>query len=68
MKAANRFPGFKYSASELMKHLAISDFFTILLTSGDIIHFTAKDSCSFSQWLKAHSIPDLRKEKGWIVD
>lgn len=39
MTSADQFPDFDYTAGQLSKFLAASDFFTIMLKNGDIIHF-----------------------------
>ena len=54
------YPGFNYKADELRKFLASTDIFTILLKSGEIIHFTAKDKASFSEWLTDHHIENIK--------
>jgi hypothetical protein len=36
----SNYPDFDYEAKELSKFLASSDIFTIMLKSGEIIHFT----------------------------
>jgi hypothetical protein len=67
MSANSRYPGFDYSASELFKFLAASDFFTIMLKDGSIIHFTPDDANSFQHWLLLNKIIDMRTERGWIT-
>jgi len=51
----------------LSKFLAASDFFTIMLKDGGIIHFTPDDAKSFRHWLLLNKIIDMRTEKGWIT-
>ncbi len=68
MNTASRYPGFEYSAKELSKFLSASDFFTIMLTSGEIIHYTPLDENSFRQWLLQHNVKDLRAEIGWVTN
>lgn len=67
MKPENHYRGFEYSAKELYKFIAVSDFFTIMLNDGRIIHYTAQDYQSFHQWLLDNKIKDIRKEDGWII-
>ncbi|ASZ09609.1 hypothetical protein KTO58_27995 [Chitinophaga pendula] len=67
MTSADHFPNFDYNAEQLSKFLAASDFFTIMLKNGDIIHFTPKDVPAFMQWLGKNKIPNIRSEEGWIV-
>lgn len=67
MSANSRYPGFDYPASELFKFLAASDFFTIMLKDGRIIHFTPDDANSFQHWLRLNKIIDMRTERGWIT-
>lgn len=52
MTSADHFPDFDYTAVQLSKFLAATDFFTIMLKDGDIIHFTPKDVAAFQKWLE----------------
>jgi hypothetical protein len=67
MSANSRYPGFDYPASDLFKFLAASNFFTIVLKEGRIIHFTPDDANSFRHWLLLNEIIDIRTEKGWVT-
>lgn len=67
MTSANCYPDFEYTAGELSKFLAASDFFTIMLKNGDIIHFTPKDVTAFQKWLEKNNIPSIRSEEGWVI-
>lgn len=67
MSANSRYSEFGYLASELSKFLAASDFFTIMLKDGRIIHFTPDDANSFRHWLLLNEVIDMRTEKGWIA-
>ncbi|RKD15133.1 hypothetical protein BCY91_06320 [Pelobium manganitolerans] len=67
MATANHYPDFGYTAGQLAKFLAASDFFTIMLKNGDIIHFTPKDVTAFRRWLEQNKIPNIRSEEGWVV-
>ena len=60
MSANSRYPGFDHPASDLFKFLAASNFFTIMLKEGRIIHFTPDDENSFRHWLLLNKIIDLR--------
>ncbi len=62
------YPGFDYKASELSKFLAVSNFFTIMLKDGGIIHYTPLDENSFRQWLLDNKITDIRNENGWVTN
>lgn len=68
MKPACHFEGFAYAASEIEKFLNASNLFSIVLKNGDIVQFQPKDENAFRQWLGENDIPDIRKEKGWIVE
>jgi len=68
MTSADRYPDFEYAAEQLSKFLAASDFFTIMLESGEIVHFTPKDADAFQSWLEKNGVTNMRKEKGWIVN
>lgn len=67
MTSANSYPGFEYPASQLSKFLAASDFFTIMLNNGDIVHFIPKDMAAFLKWLSDNKIQNIRTEEGWVV-
>lgn len=67
MTSANRYPDFNYTAGQLAKFLAASDFFTIMLKDGDIIHFTPKDVAAFQKWLEQNNIPSIRTQEGWVI-
>lgn len=60
------YPGFEYVATQLSKFLAASDFFTIMLYDGGVIHYTPLDEDSFKQWLLDNNVKDIRDEEGWI--
>lgn len=68
MTAANMFPGFDYSAEQLSKFLSASDFFTIMLKDGGVIHFTPKDVPAFQEWLERNKVQNIRREKGWVTN
>jgi len=67
MTSANRYPDFEFAAGQLSKFLAASDFFTIMLKNGDVIHFTPKDVSAFQKWLDENNIPSIRSEEGWVI-
>ncbi|OJY97484.1 MAG: hypothetical protein DI535_21960 [Citrobacter freundii] len=67
MTSADQFPDFDYTAGQLSKFLAASDFFTIMLKNGDIIHFTPKDVPAFKKWLEKNKISNIRSEDGWVI-
>lgn len=66
MTSADHYPDFDYTAKQLSKFLAASEFFTIMLKNGDIVHFTPKDMSAFKKWLEQNNIPNIRAEEGWI--
>lgn len=66
MEAASYFPGFEYSASELIKYITVVRDFSLILKSGEIIKFTPHDDVSFEQWLNENNVQNIRKEEGWI--
>lgn len=68
MKPASYYKEFAYAASEIEKFLAAFDLFSIVLKDGEIIKFQPKDEKAFGQWLEENGIPDIRKEKGWILE
>lgn len=67
MTSADHYPDFEYTAGQLSKFLAASDFFTIMLKNGDIIHFTPKDVDAFQKWLEKNNIPSIRSQEGWVI-
>ena len=67
MTSADHYPNFDYTAEQLSKFLAASDFFTIMLKNGDIIHFTPKDVPAFTKWLEKNKIANIRSEDGWVI-
>lgn len=68
MTATDGYPGFDYTARQLSKYLPVSDFFTIMLKNGEIVHFTPKDVGAFEKWLERNNIPNIRSESGWVVN
>lgn len=68
MSASSYYPGFDYPANQILKFLAALDFFTIMLKNGEIVHYTAPDVKSFSQWLSDNNIPNIRTEDGWVIN
>ena len=60
METASYFPGFEYSASEVVKFKASSDFFTILLKDGEIIHFSPQTYALFKQWLIDNNAKEIK--------
>jgi len=57
-----RYPGFDYTANQLKKFLATREFFTILLISGEIIHFFPDNVETFYQWLLENNVTDMKTE------
>jgi hypothetical protein len=55
------YPGFDESLASIKKFKSSGDLFTIMLTDGRIIHYTAKDVISFKKWLIDKGIEDIGK-------
>lgn len=51
---------FTYQHAELHKFIEASGIFSIMLKTGEIIHFQPESPEEFSAWLNKHRIPDLR--------
>lgn len=62
------YPGFKYSASELLSYITILNDFTIILQNGDIVQYLPDNHNDFKEWLDGNNIQNIREEKGWIVE
>ncbi|MBO9595769.1 MAG: hypothetical protein J7599_22900 [Niabella sp.] len=56
MNIAALFPEFEYGHAQLNKFVESSGFFTILLKSGEIIHFSPERPEEFREWLNIHKI------------
>jgi hypothetical protein len=56
----DKYPGFEFPASSLVKFVSAGEIFTILLKNGQIIHYIAADQVSFNQWLINHKIADIK--------
>lgn len=54
------YPDFGYQPKELIKFIASSDIFTILLKNGEIIHHVPADKNSFYEWLIQNKIVDIK--------
>ena len=54
------YPGFDYQPNELVKFIACTDIFTILLKNGEIIHYVPADKKLFYEWLVEHKIVDIK--------
>ncbi|SDW51381.1 hypothetical protein SAMN05444410_103165 [Hydrobacter penzbergensis] len=67
MTSAARYPDFEYTAGQLSKFLAATEFFTIMLKNGDIVHFTPKNVNEFRKWLLENKVQDIRSEKDWAI-
>jgi hypothetical protein len=57
------YPGFDYEASQISKFMPSTRFFTIMLKTGEIVHYTPDDIKAFRQWLYAHNIENIKFEK-----
>jgi hypothetical protein len=58
----NTYPALKFPASELSAFGFISNFFSISLRNGNIIHFMPDDVESFYNWLLEHGVRDIRND------
>lgn len=67
MTTAFHYPGFEYSATELLKYITVLKDFTIMLKEGDIIQHTPDDETAFKRWLDGNYIQNIREEEGWVV-
>jgi len=54
------YPGFDHQPETLLKFIASTDIFTILLKNGEIIHYVPADKKSFYQWLINNKIEDIK--------
>ena len=54
------YPGFGYQPDELIKFIASTDIFTILLKNGEIIHYVPADKNLFYEWLIQNKIVDIK--------
>lgn len=68
MASTNYFPNFKYSAIHVLKFLAASELFTIMLKNGEIVQFIPNDPDAFKKWLEEHEVQNIREEDGWVID
>lgn len=57
---ASSYPGFDHQPETLLKFIASTDIFTILLKNGEIIHFVPADKNSFYKWLVYYKIEDIK--------
>ena len=62
MDASNNYPGFSYEPDELVKFIATSEIVSLILKSGEIIHYSPVDNESFIKWLRDNNIADVRTE------
>lgn len=56
------YPGFDHQPETLIKFIASSDIFTILLKDGEIIHYVPADKNTFYKWLISNQIEDLKMD------
>lgn len=54
------FTGFEYQSYEIRKFLQTYGMFTLMLTTGTIIHFRPERALDFQRWLNYHCIEDIR--------
>lgn len=54
------FAGFEYEPTEIRKFLQTYGTFTLMLTTGAIIHFQPEHALDFLRWLNHHEIEDIR--------
>ncbi|HBW79191.1 MAG TPA: hypothetical protein DEF78_01345 [Sphingobacterium sp.] len=46
--------------SEIIKFIAAAGLFSLLLTSGQVIHFTPLDPVHFRSWLLSYGVQDIK--------
>jgi hypothetical protein len=54
------FAGFEYPSAEICKFLQTYSTFTLMLRSGDIVHYKPEQATDFQRWLNHHKIEDIR--------
>lgn len=54
------FAGFEHQSSEIRKFLQTYSTFTLMLTTGAIIHFQPEHALDFLRWLNHHQVEDIR--------
>lgn len=59
MSRTESYPGLIPSSSEIKKFVEASDIFTILLISGEVIHFKPEQGATFRNWLLLHNIEEI---------
>jgi hypothetical protein len=52
--------GFNYRADQISKFKATVSLFTVLLKTGEIVHFDPDDPAAFRQWLVDNGIEDIK--------
>lgn len=62
------YPALNIPASELSAFAVCIDLFIISLKNGNLVHFTPDDGKSFYDWLVAHGIRDVEKDKGFPTE
>lgn len=60
MDKLNHYPNFPYEPHQLIKFIATSEIVSLMLKSGEIIHYSPIDNESFIQWLRDNNIADVR--------
>jgi len=60
MNIAALFPEFEYGHTQLNKFVEAAGYFTILLKSGEIIHFSPEHPEEFREWLHIHKVADIK--------
>lgn len=53
------FPGFEYTAKEIIRFKETIEFFSIMLKDGHVVHYSPSDIGSFRDWLLHNAIPDV---------
>jgi hypothetical protein len=53
------FPDFLFSASHIVRYISTAGLFSLLLSSGQVIHFEPENKQAFSVWLRQHNIPTI---------
>ncbi|ADQ15949.1 hypothetical protein Lbys_0154 [Leadbetterella byssophila DSM 17132] len=58
----NTYPTLQFPASELSAFSVATNFFSISLKNGEVIHFTPDDMEAFYNWLIKQGVRDIRND------
>lgn len=63
MNTIATYPEFKYKASEIKRYIEAVGLFSILLTNGEIVHFTPGCSTDFRNWLRCNNVTNVKNSE-----